>query len=105
MYRGTTPTIIINVKGEAFEDSTIYVTIEQSPLQITKTGDDVIVEPTSEGCRLLISLTQEETLKFVKGYAKLQIRWINTSGIAQASPIKTINVDPILLKGVITYGS
>lgn len=105
MYRGTTPTIIINVIGETFENSTIYVTIEQTPLQITKTGEDVIVEATEEGCRLMISLTQEETLQFVKGYAKLQIRWINSSGIAQASPIKTIDVDPILLKGVITYGS
>lgn len=103
MRRGTTPTITINVTGETFDNSTMYVTIEQSTLQITKTGDDIEVYPTEDGCTVALFLTQEETLKFAQGSARLQIRWITSDGVAQASPIKNISVDPILLEGVIEY--
>lgn len=104
MRRGTTPTIIINVTGEDFEDSTLYVTLEQGALELTKSGNDVLVTPTETGSTVAIFLTQEETLMFTKGTAKIQIRWIDSSGIAQASPIKNIEVNPILLEGVIEYG-
>ena len=80
MRRGTTPTITINVTGETFENSTMYVTIEQSSLQITKTGDDVEIYPTESGCTVALFLTQEETLQFAKGSARLQIRWITSDG-------------------------
>ena len=103
MHRGTTPSIVINVTGEDFENSTLYVTLDQDTTQVTKTGEDVIVTPTDTGSTVSIFLSQEETLKFSKGSAKIQIRWIDSSNVAQASPIKNINVDPILLEGVITY--
>lgn len=103
MRRGTTPTITIRVIGEDFADSTMYVTLEQGCTEMTKTGNDVIVTPTEEGSTVALFLTQEETLRFTKGTARIQIRWINESGIAQASPIKTIDVSPILMDGVIEY--
>ena len=40
---------------------------------------------------------------FTKGTARIQIRWINSSGVADASPIKNIEVNPILLEGVIVW--
>lgn len=103
MRRGTTPTITINVTGEDFENSTLYVTLEQGELELTKTGDDVVVTPTDDGSTVAIFLSQEETLMFVKGTARIQIRWIDANNVAQASPIKSIAVDPILLEGVIEY--
>lgn len=103
MYRGTTPTIVINVIGEDFSGDTLYVTLEQEKIELTKTGEDVVVTPTEDGSTVEIFLSQEDTLAFAKGNARIQIRWINASGVAQASPIKTIAVDPILLEGVITY--
>jgi hypothetical protein len=105
MRRGTTPTIVITVTGEDFDGSTLYVTIEQGALELTKTGSDVTVTPTETGSTVSLYLTQEETLMFGKGKASIQIRWINGSGVAQASPIRTIDVSPILLEGVIEYGS
>lgn len=105
MRRGTTPTIVIRVTGEDFEGSTLYVTLEQNTVEITKTGTDVIVTPTETGSVVNVFLSQEETLQFSKGNAKIQIRWIDSSGIAQASPVKTIDVGEILLEGVISYGS
>lgn len=103
MRRGTTPTITIRVKGEDFDGSMLYVTLEQGAIQLTKTGSDVLVTPTETGSTVAIFLTQEETLMFTKGTARIQIRWINSSGIADASPIKNIEVNPILLEGVIVW--
>lgn len=103
MRRGTTPTITITVTGEDFAGATMYVTLEQGNYELTKTGADVVVTPTQTGSTVVIFLSQEETLGFIKGTAKIQIRWINSSGVAQASPIKNIEVDPILLEGVIEY--
>lgn len=103
MRRGTTPTITIRVRGEDFEGSTLYVTLEQGALELTKSGSDVLVTPTETGSTVAIFLTQEETLMFAKGTARIQIRWINSSGIADASPIKNIEVNPILLEGVIVW--
>lgn len=103
MYRGTTPTIIIRVTGEDFDGATMYVTLEQGNVELTKTGEDVLVTATETGSTVSIFLSQEETLAFSKGNARIQIRWIDSSGIAQASPIRSIEVDPILLEGVIEY--
>lgn len=103
MRRGTTPTITIRVKGEDFDGSMLYVTLEQGAIQLTKTGSDVLVTPTETGSTVAIFLTQEETLMFAKGTARIQIRWINSSGIADASSIKNIEVNPILLEGVIVW--
>lgn len=105
MRRGTTPTIIIRVIGEDFDGATMYVTLEQGSYEVTKTGDDVTVTPTESGSTVSIFLSQSETLGFSKGTARIQIRWIDSGGIAQASPIKSIDVGPILLEGVIDYGS
>lgn len=103
MRRGTTPTITIRVIGEDFDGSTLYVTLEQGALELTKSGSDVLVTPTETGSTVAIFLTQEETLMFTKGTARIQIRWINSSGVADASPIKNIEVNPILLEGVIVW--
>ena len=103
MRRGTTPNINIYVNGTDFEGATLYVTIEQKNHEITKTGDDVIVSTDSENYDAVVSvfLTQEETLCFQQGTARIQIRWIYPNGTAMASPIKNINVNPILLEGII----
>ena len=103
VFRGTTPTITLRVKGTAFENSTLYVTLEQGAFELTKTGNDVLVTPTEDGSTVGIYLSQEETLQFVKGTAKIQIRWINSIGKARATKIKNIEIDPILLEGVIEY--
>ena len=103
MRRGTTPTITINVTGEDFFEDTVYVTLEQDSFQLTKSGEDVVITPTANGSTVAIFLSQKETLMFKKGSARIQIRWIDSSGIALASPIKSIAIDSILLEGVISY--
>lgn len=104
MRRGTTPTILIRVNGTNFAGSNLYVTIEQKEHELTKSGEDVIVTPNGETSAVVeVYLTQQETLAFNSGSASIQIRWINEAGVAQASPIKRISINPILLDGEITY--
>ncbi len=106
MRRGTTPTISINATGETFVGSRVFVTIAQGKLLITKTGAQVGITPDIDhnSSVVTVSLTQEETLSLDKGEARIQIRWITSNGHAAASPIKTVNIAPILMDGVITYG-
>lgn len=103
MRRGTTPTIIIRVTGATFEDSTVYVTLKQCDTVLTKTSDDISISVEGNNSVISVYLSQEETLMFAKGELSIQIRWINSSGNAQASPIKKLEVDPILMGGVIQY--
>ena len=53
--RGTTPPIVLNVTNRTFDGCTVYVTIKETPsknvlkdeelVEITKTGDDLIITP------------------------------------------------------------
>lgn len=98
MRRGTTPTIVINIKGIEMSDiATWYITIAQDSVQITKTGEDV----TIEGTELRIALTQQETMKFKSGEVSVQIRAKTTDNEVIASGIQTIDVDRILYNEVI----
>ena len=49
MYRGTTPTIVLNVTGENFTGDTVYVTLQQENHKITKTGSDLNIIPDGHG--------------------------------------------------------
>lgn len=98
MRRGTTPTLVINIKG--IDMSTIaewYVTVAQDSVQITKTNEDI----TIEGTQLSIPLTQQETMKFKSGEVSVQIRAKTTEDVVIASGIKTIDIDRILYNEVI----
>ena len=71
--------------------------------KITKTGDALIVGVDETGSTISFSLTQEETLGLAVGSASVQVRFIDIDGVAQATEIATLNVDKVLLNGVITY--
>ena len=103
MRRYTTPTITITVRGETFADSTIYVTLRQGSTLITKTNDDIIKTVDGENSTLYVLYSQEETGSLAKGTAQIQIRWINSNGIADATRVKLVQIDPVLMEGVIFY--
>ena len=98
MRRGTTPTLVINIKG--IDMSTIaewYVTVAQDSVQITKTGTDL----TIEGTLISMPLTQQETMQFKSGEVSVQIRAKTTEDVVIASGIQTIDIDRILYNEVI----
>lgn len=101
MRRGTTPVLTINVNGiDVSEFSSIYITFEQGAKEITKEIDDVTLD--TENNRIIVSLSQSETLSFKDGELKVQLRAITNQGKAVASTIKKLDVGHILKEGVIT---
>ena len=100
MYRGTTPTIQINVNGsdDLTSYKSIYVTFKQMPsVLIEKTKEEMSVSSDS----VSITLSQEDTLKFSPGPVMIQLRAVDESGTAIASNITTIHAERILKEGVI----
>lgn len=108
MTRGTTPTITLTIHGYNLSANTNYVTISQvGGTQLTLTGESVVAsyDGETETSTLQIYLSQEQTLSFTKKQnANIQLRTIDSEGTALASKIYHINVNAILLEGVITYG-
>lgn len=105
MIRGTTPTFRLTVNG--VEDLSpaehVYVTIEQGPVRLTLTGDELEVEENVISCYL----TQEKSLQLVeRAKAKIQVNWTyapDSSGIVKraATVVKEINIGEQLLKKVL----
>lgn len=99
MRRGTTPTLRLALEDiDTEEIRSLYVTLKQGNLILTKTKDDCVF---SQGM-IQITLTQAETLSFSAAYCEVQVRGIKTDGTAFASEIKSIPVDAILLDGEIS---
>ena len=98
MRRGTTPTIVISVKGIEMTDIvTWYVTLAQDNTQITKTNAGLIIEDNI----IKMPLTQLETMRFKQGEVSVQIRAKTTNDMLIASGIQSIDIDRILYNEVI----
>lgn len=103
MYRGTTPTLVLNVTGCNFSGCSVYVALRQDNHMIIKKGADLNIIPDGDDAQIEVYCSQEETLSFRAGQGLLQIRWIDAAGVACASPIKKVDISPILQEGVIGY--
>jgi hypothetical protein len=105
MYRGTTPTIPITIKGVDLSEAKLYLTFANKAhhqitlecprdFNMTFNGTDTVGE---------VTLTQKQTLELSATPYDVQIRWITSNGIAGVTTMQTVNVSDVLLKGVITY--
>jgi len=98
MRRGTTPTIVISIKGIEMSDiAEWYVTVAQDNVQITKSNAELEIEDNL----IKMPLTQLETMQFKSGEVSVQIRAKTTEDLLIASGIKTIDIDRILYNEVI----
>lgn len=99
MRRGTTPTVKIRIRGMPVEElRNIYITFQQGTKEITKENQDITLEEEY----LLVTLSQQETLDLARGSILVQVRAITSTGLAVASPIKSLKMEDILLDRVIT---
>lgn len=99
MRRGTTPTFqfAINTDLSGWD---VYASFGQYGKALT-TWKPVEIEPTDDGCRITVKLSQEETLKFESGItAQAQVRAVK-DGTAVATGTWEFDVEPILLDGEI----
>ena len=100
MTRGTTPTFIITVKDlDTLQNNSVYVTFKQSDVCLTLKDKDITIEEN----RISLYLTQEQTLQFRHGLAKLQVRGVDINGTAWASNIVNVPINPVLCGEVLEY--
>lgn len=110
MYRGTTHTfyIVLPDTVPTSELVQLYVTFLQRDMLFRPEHEKVVLEKdiddvTIEGQRILVSLSQEDTLKFeARKDTLIQLRGLNTNDEAWASNKKSISVKSILKDGVIS---
>lgn len=97
--RGSTPTNVFVVPID-ISDAKVYITYSQNnAIIVEKTNPDIVFEEN----RMIVALTQEDTLKFVPGWVEIQIRYVKESGEADASNILVANTTKILKDGEIAY--
>lgn len=100
MRRGTTPTLNIKVEGADVKDfRDIYLTIKQYNVEIDKRETDI--EKDEAENKLIVPLTQEETLSFKDGTVNIQLRATVGLDGAVASNIVTLPLEHILMEGEI----
>lgn len=102
MYRGTTPTITLALDTELPLENLaeLWVTFKGSTVEITKELNDSEVEVDSEHKKIIVSLSQQETLQLFNGKCEVQVRF-RIGELAYASTIAKIDVERILKEGVI----
>lgn len=102
MRQFTTPTINLDIEGLDLTGWHTETSITQGCAKLTI--DDAPCVMTESGCKLTITLTQEQTGVF-EAYksAQVQVRFINSTGTAGATDIKPIRIAPVLDGGVIEY--
>ena len=109
MYRGTTPTLPIRIPGSDLTQARLFLTIQDGKdeqKQITlRSGDDFNVTWDSEEKATVgdVTLTQEQTMMLSEGSCKAQIRFVFADGEAGTTQTRTLSVNDVLLKELISY--
>lgn len=104
MIRGTTPHYTLTIEGYDLTQMSVYVTIRhKSYKELTLTNDRLTILYEDDTSSIEFTLTQEETLALNEGVGRVQVRFIDADGDAQATEIASIQIGPILLEGEITY--
>lgn len=101
MYRGTTPTLYLELDTDlSLANLTeLWVTFKTTTAEVTKTLEDVTVDDTTK--KIIVRLSQEETLKVHTGNCDVQVRFRTANNLAYASTIASISIERILKEGVI----
>lgn len=108
MINYTTPSITLEVEHiDLTDNQDVYVTIVQGQTELTKKGSDLTISynDQSEMSIIVFKLSQEESASFqFSRSAQLQVNFINSSGIRDATNIAKIDVLKNLLDEEISYG-
>lgn len=100
MIKGTTPTFILTIDDDNVdltEATNVYVTFKQGTLEITKTGPDIVIAAK----QVDIYMSQEETLRFSKGMASIQMNWTYDGGKRACTNIVRVDIGENLKEEVL----
>lgn len=99
--RYTTPTFTLTFTEPTLDltqATGVFVTFKQATLLITKTGDELDVEPKS----IAVYMSQEETAQFCDGGVDIQANWVTGDGNRAASEVVTFEFTRQLLPQVLS---
>ena len=103
MRRGTTPTNTFTLDID-LSAATVYISYAQAnAVVLEKTGTDLTFTSDEHGYYISVTLSQEDTLKFIPGDVAIQIRYVTSDGVADASNIIRTTAERILKDGEISY--
>ena len=106
MYKGTTPTIPIVFEGVNLVEAKVFLSLfdeQKKKLYNFESGEDFLVTASGGDSVTQLSLTQEQTLEFGNGLCSIQGRWVFPNGAAGATQRASIQIQDVLMKGVISY--
>jgi len=106
IYRGTTPSITLNLTGVDLSDKsvwpTVIVTVENGRNSFDVTRDKLAIAKTDAGCAVTFELTQAQTLLMRRLQKTLvQLRAKDADGDAIASPVAGVDVEEVIKDGEI----
>jgi hypothetical protein len=103
IIRGTTPTIIITITNKmdltTIQAVWVYIS-QQNKVKVDKLFSDVVID--AENNKILVKLTQEDTLALKSGDALFQIRLLLADGTALATIATDIKILEIYKGGIIS---
>ena len=101
--RGTTQDVRITIKGYDLTGCDIFVTFTQgSAKKLTK--KNISVSYANSDSTIMVTLSQEETLYFEENKSgKIQVRWIDSEGVAKKTKTATFNADECLYDAVLEW--
>lgn len=106
IYRGTTPSVTLNVRGVDLSDAsvwpTVIVTVENCRNTFDANRDQLAIAKTDGGCTVTLELTQTQTLLMRKLQKTLvQLRAKDADGHAIATEVASVAVEDIIKDGEI----
>lgn len=103
MYRGTTPTLIFNISEGLNLDNIldIWITVKNYSHKKTYKLSNREIEFEPDERKMLVDMSQEDTLAFCVGKVKIQARFLTNENKAYASVIVEKDINEILQDGVI----
>lgn len=110
MIRYTTPTHTLTVYGKTLTGKRVWVTYSQDrpgmvPNRevVTVTGSAVSVSTSGSDSIVTVNLTQQQTSRLRQGVCRVQVNWISSGGVREASDISEIDIEDNLLEEVVSY--
>lgn len=95
MVQATTPTFILTLPDDIEMDTIEHFkfSLVQESVQLDKDETDLVIDDHD----IYVYLSQEETLMFKPGRARIQLNWTYDGGARACSEIMSINVSENLL--------
>lgn len=106
LYRGTTPTIVLNAHGVDFSSANtwpvVVVTLKSGTQRIDVERDQLTIAKSDDGSTVSMQLTQAQTLGFdVMRPVAVQLRTKDSEGHALATLVYDFTVRDVLKDGQI----